>query len=319
MGGFASKPNEMKRNLFIGFIALLGWQLAAAQDTTKVWTLRECLDHALENNIGRRQSRNEMLSGVEDTKEARAALFPSLTASTSQGYTNYPSSQATDRNSYTGTYGIEAGMRMPEHPWQHAVHFFAGNAILYLLVVAVSVAIRMTGSRYKAETARQQLEHSRTEAELQNLKSQLNPHFLFNTLNNIYSLIQIDTSRAQQAVHALSRMLRYVLYDSSHPTVELMESYVRRTPFLQIEGSFGSGKAAFEALRECPVDLLYCDIQMPGLNGMDLTRMPPSATRVIFTTAFVRYAVEGFRANALDHLLKPISYADFLAAHSLLQ
>ena len=102
----------MKRKLLIGFIALLGWQMAAAQDTTKVWTLRECLDHALENNIELRQSRNEMLSGVEDPKEARAALFPSLTASTSQGYTNYPSSQATDRNSYTGTYGIEAGMTL---------------------------------------------------------------------------------------------------------------------------------------------------------------------------------------------------------------
>ena len=114
-----------------------------------------------------------------------------------------------------------AGLRMPEHPWQHAMRFFAGNAILYLLVVAVSVAIRMTGSWYKTEKARQQLEHSRTEAELQNLKSQLNPHFLFNTLNNIYSLIQIDTSRAQQAVHDLSRMLRYVLYDSSRPTVPL--------------------------------------------------------------------------------------------------
>lgn len=113
------------------------------------------------------------------------------------------------------------GMHRPELPWQHAVRFFAGNAILYLLVVAVSVAIRMTGSWYKAETARQRLEHSHTEAELQNLKSQLNPHFLFNTLNNIYSLIQIDTSRAQQAVHDLSRMLRYVLYDSSHPAVPL--------------------------------------------------------------------------------------------------
>lgn len=48
VGSFASKPNEMKRKLLIGFIALLGWQMAAAQDTTKVWTLRECLDHALE-------------------------------------------------------------------------------------------------------------------------------------------------------------------------------------------------------------------------------------------------------------------------------
>ncbi len=70
-------------------------------------------------------------------------------------------------------------------------------------------------------TARQELEHSRTEAELQNLKSQLNPHFLFNTLNNIYSLIQIDVDRAQRSVHELSSLLRYVLYDSSRPTVPL--------------------------------------------------------------------------------------------------
>ena len=101
------------------------------------------------------------------------------------------------------------------------MRFFAGNAVLYLLVVGAGVAIRMTGGWYKAEAARQELEHSRTQAELQNLKSQLNPHFLFNTLNNIYSLIQIDADRAQQAVHDLSRMLRYVLYESSCPTVPL--------------------------------------------------------------------------------------------------
>lgn len=108
-----------------------------------------------------------------------------------------------------------------DRPWQDAVHFFIGNAMLYLLVVGVGVAIRMTSGWYRAEAARQELEHSRTEAELQNLKSQLNPHFLFNTLNNIYSLIQLDTERAQQAVHDLSRLLRYVLYDSSQPTVPL--------------------------------------------------------------------------------------------------
>ena len=106
-------------------------------------------------------------------------------------------------------------------PWQDSVRFFAGNAALYLLVVGAGVAIRMTGGWYKAEAARQELEHSRTQAELQNLKSQLNPHFLFNTLNNIYSLIQLDPDRAQQTVHDLSRLLRYVLYDSSRPTVPL--------------------------------------------------------------------------------------------------
>lgn len=116
----------------------------------------------------------------------------------------------------------DTGHRPPmERTWQDALRFFAGNAVLYLLVVGAGVAIRMTGGWYRAEAARQELEHSRTEAELQNLKSQLNPHFLFNTLNNIYSLIQIDVDRAQRSVHELSSLLRYVLYESSRPTVPL--------------------------------------------------------------------------------------------------
>lgn len=108
-------------------------------------------------------------------------------------------------------------------PWQDSVRFFVGNALLYMLVVGAAVAIKMTGGWYRAEAARQMLEHSRTEAELRNLKSQLNPHFLFNTLNNIYSLIQIDPEKAQQAVHDLGGLLRYVLYDSSRPTVPLRD------------------------------------------------------------------------------------------------
>jgi len=62
------------------------------------------------------------------------------------------------------------------------------------------------------------------------------------------------------------------------------------------------------------VDLLFCDIQMPNLSGMDLSRMLPERTRIIFTTAFSEYAVEGFKVRALDYLLKPISYEDFLSA-----
>lgn len=104
----------MKRRVWIACVALLGWQFVAAQDSLKVWTLGECLDYALENNIQLRQSRNDYLSGIEDTEEAKAALFPSLTASVTQGFTNYPSSNATDRNSYTGTYGLNAGMTLYE-------------------------------------------------------------------------------------------------------------------------------------------------------------------------------------------------------------
>ena len=104
----------MKRRVWIACVALLGWQFAAAQDSLKVWTLGECLDYALENNIQLRQCRNDYLSGIEDTGEAKAALFPSLTASVTQGFTNYPSSNVTDRNSYTGTYGLNAGMTLYE-------------------------------------------------------------------------------------------------------------------------------------------------------------------------------------------------------------
>ncbi|MCC8134851.1 MAG: histidine kinase [Tannerellaceae bacterium] len=108
-----------------------------------------------------------------------------------------------------------------EHTWQEIVGFFLGNTILYILVAGLSVAIKMTNNWYAAESARKEMEKSRTEAELQNLKSQLNPHFLFNTLNNIYSLIAFSPERAQEAVHDLSRLLRYVLYESSQPYVAI--------------------------------------------------------------------------------------------------
>ncbi len=107
----------------------------------------------------------------------------------------------------------------PEPSPEHQVMFIFFDYVKYTLVAAVSVALRMTSSWYKVEAERRELERSRSEAELQNLKSQLNPHFLFNTLNNIYSLIAISPERAQEVVHDLSRLLRYVLYESS-------ESYV---------------------------------------------------------------------------------------------
>lgn len=109
-------------------------------------------------------------------------------------------------------------------------------------------------------------------------------------------------------------MITCYVVDDEPLAVELLEAYVRKTPFLELKGSFGSGVQAFEALEKAPVDLLFCDIQMPGLTGMELSRMLPEGTRIIFTTAFSQYALEGFRVQALDYLLKPISYADFLQA-----
>lgn len=105
--------------------------------------------------------------------------------------------------------------------WTQVLGFFLALSSVYVLVGALSVAFKMTSSWYMAEAERKDLEQSRSEAELQNLKSQLNPHFLFNTLNNIYSLIAFSPEKAQKVVHDLSRLLRYVMYESSQPFVLL--------------------------------------------------------------------------------------------------
>lgn len=109
-------------------------------------------------------------------------------------------------------------------------------------------------------------------------------------------------------------ILKAIVIDDEPLAVELMSSYVRKTPFLSLAGAYGSATSAYSALTEQPVDLVFSDIQMPGLNGMELSRMLPENTKVIFTTAFSSYAVEGFKVNAIDYLLKPVSYTDFLTA-----
>lgn len=113
------------------------------------------------------------------------------------------------------------------------VFFVARDVMLFLLTVGLAVAIKMTSNWYRSENQKKEIERQRAGAELKNLRSQLNPHFLFNTLNNIYSLVEIDQRRAQEAVHELSGLLRYVLYEDNAPAVPLsretafISSYVR--------------------------------------------------------------------------------------------
>ncbi len=100
--------------------------------------------------------------------------------------------------------------------------FFMFRDMLTLVTIAVlSVAIKMTGKWYITEAERQEEQKERTEAELTNLKQQLNPHFLFNTLNNIYALIAISPEQAQESMLELSKLLRYVLYENSGNFVPL--------------------------------------------------------------------------------------------------
>lgn len=114
--------------------------------------------------------------------------------------------------------------------------------------------------------------------------------------------------------------LNCAIVDDEPLALGLLESYVDKTPFLELAGKYSS---AVQAMKELPgkhVDLLFLDIQMPELNGLEFSRMIDSSTRVVFTTAFGQYAIDGYKVNALDYLLKPISYVDFLqAANKALQ
>ena len=109
-------------------------------------------------------------------------------------------------------------------------------------------------------------------------------------------------------------IIKCAIVDDEPLAVELLASYVKKIPFLELCGKYNNATDALHGLGEQPVELLFLDIQMPELNGLELSKMIPENTRIVFTTAFDQYAVDGFRANALDYLLKPISYAEFMEA-----
>jgi len=108
--------------------------------------------------------------------------------------------------------------------------------------------------------------------------------------------------------------LRCFAIDDEPAALKQMCSYVEQTPFLELLGGFKNAVAALEKIHELQPDLLFVDINMPGLNGLDFARSLQRPCMVIFTTAYEQYALEGFRVDALDYLLKPISYPAFLKA-----
>ena len=108
--------------------------------------------------------------------------------------------------------------------------------------------------------------------------------------------------------------LKCAIIDDEPLAAGLLESYAKKTPFLELTGVFGSAVQAMGSLRQQPVDLLFLDIQMPELSGMEFAKLVPPTTKIIFTTAFGQYAIEGYKVQAIDYLLKPISYEEFLRA-----
>ncbi len=108
--------------------------------------------------------------------------------------------------------------------------------------------------------------------------------------------------------------LNCCIIDDEPLALDLLESYALKTPFLHLSGKYLGALQAINELSGKEIDVIFLDIQMPGLNGLEFSKMIGEKTRIIFTTAFNQYALDSYRVNALDYLLKPISYADFVQA-----
>jgi DNA-binding LytR/AlgR family response regulator len=108
--------------------------------------------------------------------------------------------------------------------------------------------------------------------------------------------------------------LKTIAIDDEPLALRLVSDYVSKTPFLELVGSFENPLDAIDFLSTQTVDLIFVDIQMPDLTGIEFIRTLNEPPKVVFTTAYEKYAIEGFKLNAIDYLLKPFSYEEFLKA-----
>ncbi|WP_434036079.1 LytR/AlgR family response regulator transcription factor [Formosa sp. 4Alg 33] len=109
-------------------------------------------------------------------------------------------------------------------------------------------------------------------------------------------------------------MYKCLIIDDEELARALLESYVKKLDFLELKGSFENPLEAMSLIKSESIDVIFLDIQMPDLKGTDFAKLIPATTKVIFTTAYSEYAIQGFELNALDYLLKPITFERFLTA-----
>lgn len=112
----------------------------------------------------------------------------------------------------------------------------------------------------------------------------------------------------------MTRPLKCLIIDDEPLARQLIESYVAKTPGLNLEGAFESAAEAVKSVMSGDIDIIFLDINMPTLNGIEFASLIPERTRIIYITAYEQYALQGFKVNALDYLLKPVSYEEFCKA-----
>ncbi len=109
-------------------------------------------------------------------------------------------------------------------------------------------------------------------------------------------------------------MIRVLAIDDEPLALKQLTSYIKKIPFLELAGECQSALEARQMMENDVVDAIFCDINMPDLSGMDFVRQLAAPPLVVFTTAYSEYAVEGYKVNAVDYLLKPYGMNDFLRA-----
>ena len=109
-------------------------------------------------------------------------------------------------------------------------------------------------------------------------------------------------------------MIRVLAIDDEPLALRQLTTYISKVPFLELAGECQSALQARDILEHDVVDAIFCDINMPDLSGMDFVRRLPAPPLVVFTTAYSEYAIEGYKVNAIDYLLKPFGMNDFLRA-----
>ena len=114
-------------------------------------------------------------------------------------------------------------------------------------------------------------------------------------------------------------MIRVLAIDDEPLALQQLATYIQKVPFLELVAQCNSAIEAIDVLNREPVDAIFCDINMPDLNGMDFVKSLAVPPLVVFTTAYSEYAVEGFKINAVDYLLKPFGLQDFMRAANRLK
>lgn len=109
-------------------------------------------------------------------------------------------------------------------------------------------------------------------------------------------------------------MIRCVVIDDEPYARQLLTEFIGRLPNLALEGSFSSALSALTVLGKKPIDVIFLDIQMPDISGIDFLKTLEKRPAIIFTTAFSEYAIEGFELDVADYLLKPFDFGRFLKA-----